>query len=138
MNKNVMSIMFDFRDLHGYNFLIEDTDSISFMFQSYDSNCIFQIRQMIGHIKYPLDRRFDIVFNHSKHKELDPNYFEINEVSKYINHECLTICGQDPLPNKRNMVKSIIMACICGILIIFMNIIFLFKFKAFHAKKKNI
>jgi len=121
ITNSVVSVMFDFRNFHGYNFLLADTDSLSFSIQSENPNCIFKIREIVGHIKYPTDRRFDYVFNRYSNKTFEPQYFEVEETSKYINNQCLVVSGKDPLANKRNLTKSIIYACICGAMIIFIN-----------------
>jgi len=42
--------MFDFRNIQGFDFMLADTKSISFSFQSDDPNCIFRIREITGHI----------------------------------------------------------------------------------------
>jgi len=52
--------MFDFRNFHGYNFLLADTDSISFSFQSENPNCIFKIREIVGHIVSFMDNNYEI------------------------------------------------------------------------------
>ncbi|ORX57873.1 hypothetical protein BCR36DRAFT_409332 [Piromyces finnis] len=137
IDKSVVSIMFDFRNFHGYNFLTENTDSISFSFESSDLNCIFRIRQIIGHIKYPEERHFDYVFNRYENKTYEPSYFEVEDTEKYVKNQCLIVTGRDLLENKRNLKKSIIFAGICGALIIFINVIFLFKFKVFQDEPKN-
>ncbi|OUM60163.1 hypothetical protein PIROE2DRAFT_14154 [Piromyces sp. E2] len=137
-NNSVISIMFDFRNFHGYNFLTSDTESISFSFQTNDPNGIFRVRQIIGHIRYPEDRNFDYVFNRYKNRTYEPLYFEVEDTMKYIDNQCLIITGNDPLTNNRDLKKSIIFACICGAFIILINIILLFKFKVFRDEPKVV
>jgi hypothetical protein len=137
LHKSVISVMFDFRNIQGFDFMLADTKSISFSFQSDDPNCIFRIREITGHIKYPTERRFDIVFNRYKNKTVDPVYFEIRDNQKYIDNQCLIFSGKNLINDERNLPQSIAVASLCCIFILLINIIFLFKYKVFHSESKE-